>query len=212
MTMLLCSQYEPMPLTENELFLFKTYFPEDKELEAVTLQELSDNTNGLKVDWTSIRHDGDGLLEGSELTCGVNIGFVVFDCICLFIGAVSLRSSLSKSTAELVGKAAEPVISQLEEYIRIIGNADSSKSEVGQAVFNVVATIYSGGCLGAVISAFCTGLTTYQYILYGATAVGTITAACATDGVAIIGAILVELATVGFLTVDAISCVKECDF
>ena len=54
--------------------------------------------------------------------------------------------------------------------------AESSKTEVAGAVFGIISTIYSGGCLGAVVSAFLGTLTWYNAMLYGATALGTIMA------------------------------------
>jgi len=78
------------------------------------------------------------------------------------------------------------------------------------AVFGVISTIYSGACLGAVLSAFLGNLQWYQGVLYGATALGTIMAALATDGAAEIGVIIVEIATAGFLVVDASKCAEAC--
>ena len=90
--------------------------------------------------------------------------------------------------------------------------AESTKFEVATAVFGIVSTIYSGGCLGAVLGAFLGSLTWYNAILYGATALGTIVAAVATDGAAEIGIIVVELATAGFLVSDSINCAKACSY
>ena len=84
--------------------------------------------------------------------------------------------------------------------------------DVATAVFGVISTIYSGACLGAVLSAFLGSLTWYNAVLYGATALGTIMAALATDGAAEIGIIIVELATAGFLIGDSIKCVDACSF
>ena len=111
-----------------------------------------------------------------------------------------------------MAKAAEPVASQLEKYILIMSDANSSKTAVATAVFGIISTIYSGSCLGAVISAFLGSLTWYNAILYGATALGTIMAAVATDGAAEIGIIIVELATAGFLVGDSIKCKEACSY
>ena len=93
-----------------------------------------------------------------------------------------------------------------------MSDANASKTSIAGAVFGVISTIYSGGCLGAVISAFLGSLTWYNAVLYGATALGTIMAAVATDGAAEIGIIVVELATAGFLVSDSINCAEACNY
>ena len=144
--------------------------------------------------------------------CALSIGYVVFDSICLFIGATALRSSLTAEAAEDVAKAAEPVLSQLEKYIVTLSKEESSTYDCASAVFGIISTIWSGGCLSAVMSAFAKTLTPLNAALYGVTAVGTIAAACLTDGAAMIGEIVVELATFGFLVEDSINCSKECSY
>ena len=98
--------------------------------------------------------------------CGESIGFVIFDCICLMLGAASLRSA---ATAEVAGEM-------------------------------------------AVIGAWLGSLTLGNKILYAATALTTIVAAVATDGVAEIGLIGLELATAGWLISDSIKCAEACEF
>ena len=106
--------------------------------------------------------------------------YVVFDCVCLFLGAASLRASVTAKAAAEIGEAAAPVASQLSKYIKVISAAESSKTEVAGAVFSVISTIYSGSCLGAVLSAFLGTLEWYTAILlWVATALGTIMAAVA---------------------------------
>ena len=86
--------------------------------------------------------------------CGESIGFVIFDCICLMLGAASLRSAATAEVAQDMAEAAKPVLSQLDKYIITIAAEESSKTEVATAVFGIISTIYSGGCIGAVIGAF----------------------------------------------------------
>jgi hypothetical protein len=132
--------------------------------------------------------------------------------VCLFLGAIALRSSVTAEAAEDMAKAAGPVSKQLEKYILIMADQGATKTEVATAVFGIISTLYSGSCLGAVISAFLGTLTWYNCILYGATALGTIMTAVATDGVAEIGIIVVELATAGFLVGDSIKCADACNY
>ncbi len=202
-------------ISGRDLHAWKVANPHDARLQKLTLTELLEHVDSHKVDYSSITYEGtrhELLLASSGWNCALGIGYVVFDAVCLFLGAASLRSSLTAEAAEDIAKAAEPVASQLEKYIKTMSAAESSKTEVAGAVFGIISTIYSGGCLGAVVSAFLGSLTWYNAMLYGATALGTIMAAVATDGAAEIGIIVVELATAGFLVEDSIKCASACNY
>ena len=185
--------------------------PQDKRLQALTLEELYAEVGSGQVDWNTITYSQSAAL-GSTWDCTEAIGFVVFDCVCLFLGAASLRASVTAEAAADIAEAAKPVMNQLEKYIVIMADEASSKTDIAGAVFGIISTIYSGSCLGAVISAFLGTLTWYNAVLYGATALGTIMAAVATDGAAEIGIIVVELATAGFLVSDSVKCSEECSY
>ena len=198
-------------ITPETFKAYQALNPHDSRLQSLTLAELYENTGTGQVDWNKVTYKP-ALLQSGEWDCAKGIGYVVFDCVCLFLGAVTLRASVTAEAAEDMAKAAEPVASQLDKYILIMADANSSKTAVATAVFGIISTIYSGSCLGAVISAFLGSLTWYNAILYGATALGTIMAAVATDGAAEIGIIIVELATAGFLVGDSIKCKEACSY
>ena len=198
-------------ITPETFKAYQALNPHDSRLQSLTLAELYENTGTGQVDWNKVTYKP-ALLQSGEWDCAKGIGYVVFDCVCLFLGAVTLRASVTAEAAEDMAKAAEPVASQLEKYILIMSDANSSKTAIATAVFGIISTIYSGSCLGAVISAFLGSLTWYNAILYGATALGTIMAAVATDGAAEIGIIIVELATAGFLVGDSIKCKEACSY
>lgn len=199
-------------ITPEVFNAYKALNPHDAKLQRLTLSELYEQTGSGQVNWDNINYESasSGLLGGSTWDCATGIGYVVFDCVCLFLGAASLRASFTAKAAEEISEAAKPVANQLTKYIETMAAAESSKTDIAGAVFGVISTIYSGGCLGAVIGAFLGSLTWYNAILYGATALGTIMAAVATDGAAEIGIIVVELATAGFLVGDSINCSKAC--
>ena len=200
-------------LTTALLDQYKALYPDDAKLQALTLDELLTATAGVTVDYSTLTYPGEaaGLL-GDGWSCAEGVGYVVFDCVCLFLGAATLRSSLTAEAAESMAKAAAPVMSQMEKYIATMAASTSSKTDIATAVFGIISTIYSGGCLGAVLSAFLGSLTWYEAALYGVTAMATIVAALATDGAAEIALIVIELATAGFLVNDSINCVKACDY
>ena len=144
--------------------------------------------------------------------CEKSIGYVIFDCVCLLLGAAECRAALTEEAAESMAKAAEPVLSKMEQYIITLSSEEASVTEKATAVFNVVSTIWSGGCLGEVISAWLGTLSFGDKVLYGATALATLLAAFATDGAAEIGVVAVELATAGWLVDDSLKCAKACSY
>ena len=144
--------------------------------------------------------------------CEKQLGYVIFDCICLMLSAVEARSALTAEAAEEMAEAARPVLSKLDKYIVTIASEESSTTEIATAVYGVISTIWSGGCLGEVFAAWLGSLDLGQKILYSVTGLATIAAACATDGLAEIGAIAVALATAGWLVDDSIKCAQACSY
>ena len=200
-------------LTQEQLENYKSLFPNDERIQAVTLEELIKNTNG-KVDWSNLplsKEVGNIPSMADDFSCIEAVGFVVFDALCLALGGVGLRADLSGDVAEAVGNAAKPSLSAIETIIADITAESATITDVAWGVYKILKTIYSAGCLGAVIDAFLTSLSYWQKILYGATALGTIVAAVATDGVAFVGEIVIELATFGFLVDDSIKAVEACN-
>jgi len=144
--------------------------------------------------------------------CEKQIGYVIFDSVCLMLGAAELRAGVTAEAAEEMAEACKPVISKFDTYILTMAKEGASTTEVAGAVFGMMSTIWSGGCLGAVVSAWLGTLSVGNAILYGVTALGTLVAAFATDGAAEIGIIAVELATAGWLIEDSVKCVEECSY
>ena len=197
-------------ITQRDLDLFKAEFPDDKKLQAVTLVELLENTTG-KADFSTLsRPPVPMLVEGSTWDCATGIGFVIYDCVCLFLGADGARAGATEDEAKAIAKAAEPVLSEIEKTVGELAKEGASAYDKACAVFSIIKTIYNGGCLGAVVAAFLGSLTWYNYILYAVTALATIVAAVATDGAAEIAAIVIELATFGFLVSDSVAAAEAC--
>ena len=202
-------------LTPEALQLWKNANPENAKLQALSLAALEEKSKQVAVDWKTLDLGGKDepeLLQGSTADCVLGVGYVVFDCVCLMLGAVAIRGSINSTAAKAVGKAAEPCMNAMEKYIAALSKEGASTADQAGAVFNIVSTIWSGGCLGAVFAAVLNSLEWYTAALYAVTGLGTIVAALATDGVATIGLIAVELATFGFLVSDSINCVSACDF
>ena len=144
--------------------------------------------------------------------CEIKIGYVIFDCICLLLGAAECRAALTEEAAESMAEAAKPVLSKMEQYIVTLADEEASTYDKATAIFNVASTIWSGGCLGEVVGAWLGTLTVGDKILYSATALATLVAMFATDGAAEIGVVAVELATAGWVVNDSIRCSQACSY
>lgn len=198
-------------VTQPQLDAYKALYPENLKLQSVTIQQLLDNTKGLTGNWRDFRALPALDKSGEQLTdCQLAIGYVIFDCVSLAIGAVGLRASLNAQSARAMAAAAGPVLSQIEIIIAQIGAPGATKMQQAYGVFQILKTIYNGGSFSAVFSAFTSTLTWWQAILYGATGLATIVAALATDGLALAAEIVVLLATFGFLATDAYAAVQAC--
>lgn len=201
-------------LTKEAFASFQASCPDDVKLQALSYEELVKEV-GNEADMENMeavfpkRVPAVQLLEGSTWDCATGVGFVVYDAVCLFLGAGGLRGSATESEAKAVGKAVAPVLSEMEGYIKTLGEGGSA-TDTAWAIWGIIKTIYNGGCLGAVVSAFLSSLTWYNAILYAATALATIVAALATDGAAEVAAIVIQLATFGFLVSDSVSAYDAC--
>ena len=102
----------------------------------------------------------------SATACEKQIGYVRFDSVCLMLGAVELRAGVTAEAAEEMAEACKPVISKFDTYILTMAKEGASTTEVAGAVFGVMSTIWSGGCLGAVVSAWLGTLSVCNAILY----------------------------------------------
>ena len=119
------------------------------------------------MDWHNITYKPSPpeLLGASGWDSATVIGYVVFDCVCLFLGAASLRASFTAKAAEDISEAAKPIASQLDKYIATMADENASKTSIAGAVFGVISTIYSGGCLGAVLGALLGSINWYNTAL-----------------------------------------------
>jgi len=199
------------------LQLFKSHYPHNPQIQALTLDEVLKHTQGKTADWNNMYAETDKfyqpLKQAAAVTanpCYMNVGYVIFDVICLALGAVSLRKSVSAATIANTANAVTPVLSEIEKIIVSMSKAGATKSDLAWGVFNILRTIYAGGCLGAVFSAFTASLTWWNMILYGVTGMATIVAALATDGLALAAEVIGLLASFGFLATDCVAAYTAC--
>ena len=204
-------------ITQKQLNDFKRLYPNNARVQALTLDQVITNTSGKTIDWNSIHDRPKGpstalmAMPAVPITpCQMAIGYVVFDVVCLAVGAVGLRATVKASTVEAMAHAVTPVLSKIEVSISRMAAQGASKTDIAWGVFDILKTIYTGGSLGAVFSAFTDSLTWWDMILYGVTGIATIVAAVATDGVAFAAEIIVLLASAGFVASDSVKAVQAC--
>ncbi|QQE79542.1 hypothetical protein [Alicyclobacillus sp. SO9] len=203
-------------ITQKQLDDFKNLFPDNPHIQALTLDEVLRNTKGKTVDWNTIQFNqptAQPLVAPAEISlsaCEKQIGYVIFDIVCLGVGAVGLRSGVNGGTVEAVAGAAAPVLNKIEVIIARMGAPGASTTDLAKGVFDILSTIWTGGCLGAVFSAFMQSLTWWDMVLYGITGTATIIAACATDGAAFVAEVVILLATFGWLVTDSVRAYQVC--
>ncbi len=203
-----------MAITQKQLDDFKVLYPGNNDIQALTLDQVVQNTAGKTVDWNSLTFPSQpttmGVSKMAISDCQMAIGWVVFDAVCLAFGAWGLRSSVRPATIEAMAQAAGPVLSKIEITIARISAEGASATQQAWGVFEILKTIYNGGAFGAVMSAFIDSLSWWDMILYGITGTATIIAAFATDGLAFAAEIAIVLASTGFLVSDSVKAVQAC--
>jgi hypothetical protein len=205
-------------ITQKQLDDFKKLYPLNRDIQSLTLATVLQNTAGKTVNWNTLTFSDQpshpttmGTSKVAITSCQKAIGFVVFDAVCLAFGAVGLRSSVKPATIEAIAVAAAPVLSKIETTIARISAEGASSSQQAWGVFEILKTIFNGGCFGAVMSAFMSSLTWWDMILYGITGTATIIAALATDGLAFAAEVAIVLASTGFLVSDSVKAVQACN-
>lgn len=205
-----------LKFTPESLQLYKDQFPLDEELQKFTYEELVLLNNGDTVDWNFLKQqnlENQSLMNTHDLTvseCQLAVGYVIMDVICIAIGGVGLRSSFNSATAQAVVKAAGPAITPIGRIINEIAKDSATAFQRAKGILSILSTLYSASCLGAVVKAFLNSLKWYQMVIYGATAMATIVAAVATDGVAFIAEVVLVLGSCTWFALDLAKCIKIC--
>ena len=143
--------------------------------------------------------------------CDKRIGYVIYDCVCLALGATEARSRITDKDAEKLAAAVVSIQQSLKQPITAIAEKQD-RYVIASEVFNIVSRLYSSGLLSDVLKVWIGTLTASAALKYGANAFKTIIASMCTDGAALIGIIVIEIATFPELITDAIECTKDCDY
>jgi len=203
-------------LTQKNLDAYKAMYPDDQRLQAVTLTELIEYSKTRDANGANLQLNPEPAVLAEEgrlgdiSPCALAVGGLVIDCIFVLTGAIYLAGKIPPSGIARVAEAAEPAISEIERTAEIISSETASATDKAMAIINIVRIIYSADELGAVIRAITDNLTWWDAALFGVTAIATIVAVFATDGVAAAAAIVLEMAMIGFVISDAIKVANAC--
>ena len=144
--------------------------------------------------------------------CNTHIGYVIYDCLCLVLGSQEMRDRATDADARVLAAAAEPVRDSIKSNILVIADDVSDRTEKAESVFTIVNKLYSSGCLFEVYKVWVASLPAKDAVKYTAKALKTLIASFATDGAALLGVIIVELATFKYLIEDSIECKETCGY
>ena len=142
--------------------------------------------------------------------CNIQIGYVVYDCMCLILGATEMRKYANDAEARIIAAAAEPALSGIKLNVLKIADPASNKTDVSGAAYKIVAAIYSSGCLAEVYKTWVGSLPAKSALKYTSKALKALIASFFTDGAALFGIIMIEMATFDYLIEDSISCKDYC--
>jgi hypothetical protein len=202
----------PQHLTQDQ----KSY-PNLASNQAITSSELIVNTIHVIGNWKDQLPKNDQFREqNSQMTSfgisnkEITIGWVIFDCLCLAIGAEGLRINARSSTIEKLEIAAAPITYQIEIIIAKMGADGASNKDLSIGLFNILQTIFNEGYFNEVFAAFLASLIYWDTELYTILGKKTIISALATDGLAFTAGIEQALANFEFLVQDSVKAVAAC--
>ena len=141
--------------------------------------------------------------------CNTHLGYIVYDCMCLVLGATEMREKMSNTDARVLAAAAEPALMNIKEQVSIIADPGAERAEIATAAYQIVSGIYASGCLTEVYKIWVGSLPTKYAIKYTVKVFKSLIAAFCSDGASTLGVIMVELATFPQLIEDSIDC-KAC--
>ncbi len=200
-------------LTEENLAKFKALYPNNEQIQKVTLDEIKANTKGVKLDGSNVTFNSNAssaTLDSKSTSCDIAIASVVVDVFLMVMGTVELRESMPHAVFEDVAHSVESEKSTIEEMAKIFSDSSASAKDKAKAALKLGTMIYKAGMFKAVFHAIINSLTWWEMLLYGVLGLAEIAAAFLTGGAAEIAAFVGELASTAILVDDADKVIKEC--
>jgi hypothetical protein len=201
----------PFRLRQTDLDNFKKMFPEDEQLQQLSLDRLVQYSQGKDPDGDSAEPSSAPrpMTERVQLSpCAEALGMVAVDLVFVFIGWGAMRKKqLALNEAIAVGAT---LSADIEVYVRTIANSSASRSAKALAAFHIGGLIYGGGLIEPIFKAIVKTLNWWDMVLYGVAGLAEITAAFLTDGAAVIAAIIYEITMGAFFVTDSVKAVEVC--
>ena len=204
-------------IDQKDLDEFKALYPKNPQIQCITLDQVKMNTPQANGNWNEPLPDRIQVQfiraqahHSGISDCKKAIGYVVFDCLCLALGALRLRSHANSAIILSIGGSITPIASKLEAEIPKMVAREASRLDMARVVFDVLETIYSHGILGSVFCAFTKDMTRWNAMLYGITGTATLFNAISTDGERFIADVAARLKTFGYLVSDSVKVALAC--
>lgn len=201
----------PFRLRQVDLDNFKQLFPEDQDLQGLSLDRLVQYAQGKDPGGDTATPSSDPPPQSQRVElppCAEASGVLAVDVVFLLLGWRAMKNK-RLALKEAIAKGAE-LSADIEHYVKTIADASASRSDKAFAIFHIGGLIWGGGLIEPIFKAIVKTLTWWDMVLYGVTGIAEITAAFLTDGAAVIAAIIYEISLAGFLVTDAVRWVEVC--
>jgi hypothetical protein len=203
----------PFRLRQVDLDNFKKLFPQDQQLQQLTLDQIVQYSRGKDPGGNTAELSSDPARRSQRVQlppCAEAIGTAVVDVFFLCLGWNTMIEKGKVAFREAIELGAEITLNDIEIYLRTIADASTSRSQKAFAIFHIGGLIYGGGLVEPIFKAIVKSLSWWDMVLYGVAGMAEISVAFLTDGAAFIAAIIYELTMAGFLVTDIVKAVEIC--
>jgi hypothetical protein len=202
--------------TLADLNRLKALFPENSALQAVTLDDITQQTIGKLRDGSTatLGPDRPAKRSGAIISaCHYAEVMLVVDAVFIAMGATGLRkvwNNVDPTWIEHIADVLAPQMTEIERIAMRLSNPATPMLTMAAQVWAIVKLVYTAGLFEAIYKAIMQTLSWWDMILYGVLGLAELTAAFVTDGAEIIVLIVAELALIGFLASDVVKAKDEC--
>jgi hypothetical protein len=202
----------PFRLRQTDLENFKKQFPDDEQLQKLSLDDLVKYAQGKDPDGESAEPSSDPQPPSRRLEftdCQWAKGMVVLDVVFLALGWYAIRNkNLALNEAKALGAT---LPADIDHALATIADSNSTLFAKANAIREIAVLIYSGGLVEPIYKAIIKSLTWWDMVLYGVAGLAEITAAFLTDGAAVYALYAYEISMAGFFVSDVVKAVQACN-
>jgi len=206
-----------MVVNQKHLDEFKDIFPDDASIQAVHIGDVLHYSTGAEIDGRHatldpVRGEIPITRKRSLTDCILSCAAVVIDVVLLVAMAAPLAKIVfgSGNATTKVALLIERVGSQrLVSLVEEMRNA-SGGMEKASVAWKLIKSLSALGIVKKVIGAITSVLSWWDWVLFGLTILGTIIAALATAGVALIARVALLIVSVASLITDVVKAVHHC--